>query len=353
MSRQLRSALAPHIEAFIREKRACGFSFKNQAYILEVFDGFVADSPYNDGIISRELCMEWAKQRDTEGKGYRRIRVQSVKLLALYMASVGIGCYMPTPPPAGNTPDPYVLSRLELQGFFAAVDARISPFRSLERLPMELSVLFRMYYCCGLRLSEGVNLKRRDFDLERGVIAVLQSKGDKDREVFTDPGFLEMCRRYDAKMEEILPGREWFFPGRDPCAPFNKVSVGHTFKTVWNSCAFGGEGAKAPTVHSLRHTYVVNRLNKWMEEGRDIEAMMPYLSRQLGHASVDGTQYYFHLSMASVSLVRSLDAKGARIVGKVLEQSPAVEDEEPPSIGRGGRRFKRVAKAVNSSDRVL
>jgi integrase len=353
VSGQYRSALAPHIEALVQEKHACGYSFKFQAYILGMFDSFVADSKYDDGTISRELCDEWSEQRDTEGMGYRSQRVQFVRLLAKYMASIGIECYIPKPPPKGNTPDPYVMSKEELQAFFRAIDSRVSPHLTLERLPMEKSVLFRMYYCCGLRLSEAINLKRENFCLENGAISILQSKGDKDREIYVDPGFLEMCRRYDAKMEEILPGRTWFFPGRDPNEHFEKSGVDYMFKTVWESCAPNGASDKNPTVHSLRHTFVVARMNKWIEEGRDIEQMMPYLSRYLGHADVNGTQYYFHVCMASLGLVRSLDETGGRIVGAGLEQSREIEDEEPPSIGRGSKKGKRAVKTKNSADRVL
>jgi integrase len=354
----LRSWLAPHIEALVIEKKACGYAFEHEAGTLAVFDRFVSDSPYNDGSLSQELCMEWAKQTETEGKAHRSHRVRCVKILALYMRSIGIECYIPKIPERGHSSPPYLMSKEEVKSFFFNLDTKARPPSSPMRLSMEKSVLFRMYYCCGLRLSEGINLRRESFDLDKGVITVLQSKGDKDRDVYADPGFVELCRRYDTKMDEILPGREWFFPGQDPVEHFCGTAIEREFRKVWAKCTHSREIDKTPTVHSLRHGYVVECINKWIDEGKDVEAMMPYLSRQLGHASVDGTQYYYHACFASAMAARKLDATGDRIAAKALADANPVqaaesEEEEPPLIGRGGRKRKVVSRTKKSSDRVL
>lgn len=34
---------------------------------------------------------------------------------------------------------------------------------------------------------------------------------------------------------------------------------------------------------------------RWSEEGRDVHAMLPYLMRYMGHASLESTYYYIHL----------------------------------------------------------
>jgi integrase len=44
---------------------------------------------------------------------------------------------------------------------------------------MEYQVIFRLYYCCGLRLAEACNLRVNDVDLNEGVLKIMQSKGEK------------------------------------------------------------------------------------------------------------------------------------------------------------------------------
>lgn len=313
--REYCSGLAAYIEALIKEKQACGYCYEFEAYVLEIFDKYVMNSPFNDGRLSRELVMGWAIQTATEGKGYRNQRVSFVRQLALYMVSIGIDCYIPRCPAKTWIPDPYILSADELHSFFYAVDNYKPPQASLQRLSPTYSVLFRLFYCCGLRLSEGVGLRRPDIDLVRGVIAVRQSKGDKDRSVFMADDVVDMCRKYDAKMDAVIPGREWFFPGRDAGCSLSKTSVDKLFRILWDKAANSIDScAKKPTVHSLRHTYVVTRMNEWMDEGKDISHMMPYLSRQLGHSSVDGTQYYYHASIASVPIIHKFDKTSRKVI---------------------------------------
>ena len=45
----------------------------------------------------------------------------------------------------------------------------------------------------------------------------------------------------------------------------------------------------------LRHTFCVHRLDDWVREGRDVSAMLPYLSAYVGHSSIESTDYYLHL----------------------------------------------------------
>jgi len=36
-------------------------------------------------------------------------------------------------------------------------------------------------------------------------------------------------------------------------------------------------------------------MNKWLREGKDVNAMLPYLMKYMGHSEVKNTLYYFHL----------------------------------------------------------
>lgn len=81
---------------------------------------------------------------------------------------------------------------------------------------------------------------------------------------------------------------------------------------------YAGKVDKKPTVHSLRHTYVVTKMNDWMNEGKDFEAMMPYLRRYLGHTSIDETQYYYHQVVSAFEIVRKHDSVAGRVIPEVV-----------------------------------
>ena len=312
------SQLAPYISGLIRQKRADGYSYEFEAYMLEHFDRFCIENRHDNGSLTRDLVMAWAEQRPTESKNYRNQRVSFVRQLALYMISLNMEAYIPRAFESNAISVPHILSLDELHGFYKAIDSFL-PFQSkFQHFSLSYSVLFRLFYCCGLRLSEGCYLKRSAVNLKNGCLSIYQSKGNKDRVVFMSEDMLQMCKSYDRLMHKLVPDREWFFPGRDESKPFPKTSIDKKFGDFWNRTPYAGKVDKKPTVHSLRHTYVVTKMNDWMNEGKDFEAMMPYLSRYLGHTSIDGTQYYYHQVVSAFEIVRKHDSVSDRVIPEVV-----------------------------------
>lgn len=312
------SQLAPYISGLIRQKRADGYSYEFEAYMLEHFDRFCIENGYDNGSLTRDLVMAWAEQRPTESKNYRNQRVSFVRQLALYMISLNMEAYIPRAFESNAISVPHILSLDEIHEFYKAVDSFL-PFQSnFQRFSLSYSVLFRLFYCCGLRLSEGCYLKRSAVNLENGRLSIYQSKGHKDRVVFMSGDMLQMCKSYDRLMQKLVPDREWFFPGRDESKTFSKTSIDKKFSDFWNMTPYAGKVDKKPTVHSLRHTYVVTKMNDWMNEGKDFEAMMPYLSRYLGHTSIDETQYYYHQVVSAFEIVRKHDSVADRVIPEVV-----------------------------------
>jgi integrase len=316
--REYKSSLAPYIIGLIRQKQACGYKYEFEAYILESFDQFCITQNYSADTITRELMMQWAIQRPTEGKNYRNLRVSFLRQLALYMRSLGKNAYIPKHFASETVEVPHLLSGKELASFFATVDLYMPLRPFLSRLALMYRVLFRLFYCCGLRLSEGCYLRRSCVDLDKGTITILQSKGDKDRLVFLSDDARAMCKAYDEAMQRIVPDREWFFPGWHPDRAIRKTSVDDKFRQFWNKTPFANKVDKKPTVQSLRHTFVVNKMNEWMEAGVDIAVMMPYLSRYLGHSSISDTQYYFHTIEQAFPVIRRNDAVAQRVIPEVV-----------------------------------
>ena len=74
---------------------------------------------------------------------------------------------------------------------------------------------------------------------------------------------------------------------------------------------------KDPTIHALRHTYVVFRMNNWIAQGVDTNVMLPYLSRQLGHKSPDETFYYYHQVRDSFRIIQEKDSLSATVLPEV------------------------------------
>jgi len=311
------SVFSPYIEGLVLQKKTCGFAYDLQASILKTFDGFCIAKGYREPLITREITSEWATQRDSEGINYRNNRVSALRQLSLYMISLGINSYIPRQQQSAATPAPHIPDAAELAELFDAIDTYLPECSYWHRFSMEYQVLFRLYYCCGLRLTEGCCLKRKDIDLDRGIITIVESKGKKSRLVYMADDMASLCRDYDVKMSAYHADREWFFPGRKPGKPLGRAAVDAKFRIFWSMTECSKSCDKAPTVHALRHAHVVHRMNQWMLDGVPLDAMMPYLSRHLGHSGLHDTMYYYHQVSSAFQIVRRKDHMSAQIIPEV------------------------------------
>jgi len=319
-SYQCQSCFAPDIDALILQKRLAGFQYDTEEYHLKHFDAFCMEQNISQPVITRELVMAWGTIRATEGKVYCSRRISALRQLSLYVQSQGMEAYIPTHFYKKSNSVAHVLSDEEILEFFKAADSYHPKCKAAAfmRLSMEYRILFRIIYCCGLRISEARKLRNTDVNLSDGSIRIAQSKGRKDRIVYLVPDLVELCTWYRNLVDSVYHiSSIWFFPARDPKCKLSVCTIDLKFRQFWAKTSFAANCDRPPTVHSLRHSFVVKRMNLWMESGIALNVMMPYLSRYLGHCSPDDTFYYYHQIEEAFRIIRSKDTMSSRIIPEV------------------------------------
>jgi integrase/recombinase XerD len=272
----------------------------------------------DDGNLSRRLILEWAIQTPMESINYRNQRVSFTRQFGYYLLSLGKQAYIPMWMGSESTSVPYIPCKAEIIEIFQSVDSYRLRHPTARYPQMELSVLFRLYYCCGLRLSEACYLKRENMDLEQGILRIIQSKGNKDRLVPMTQDLRDLCKNYDERMLAKFPSSVWFFPRIDGTAPILKTRIDAMFTEIWRCTNASKIAVKAPRVQSLRHAFVIDKMNSWIKEGI-AEAMLPYLSMYLGHSSISETFYYYHIKESIFEVIREKDEASSTIIPKVVE----------------------------------
>ena len=285
----------PYIEGLIEQKRAIGYPYKTSARILKAFDAFCRTDYPDEVVLTKEIAMHWAEQKQGEHVNYLIRRITPVRQLAKYMRRLGIEAYVIPPGIPGKQVRyvPHIFTDQELCAFFAEIDrCQISLYSPARHLI--IPVFFRVLYCCGLRSSEARLLNVEGVDLKNGKLIIRQSKGNKDRNVMMSEELVSLCRIYHAKVSQMLPGRVGFFPNRHG-KHYHGSIVGHWFHLFWDKTGVAQTNSgNPPRVHDFRHTFAVKRLNLWVKEGKDLNAFLPYLSMYLGHAHLTETDYYLH-----------------------------------------------------------
>lgn len=320
MTYAFESGLKSYIFGLITQKRADGFTYISEEKLFKRLDNFCMEYFPNARTVTYDFAARWSSARPSEGSGYHNRRISALRQLSLYILSLGIDAYVPDCFFWKEyRPALYIPSKDEVSALFQAMDAQEHWSHSIiRRLEKECRVMFLLYYCCGLRLSEARFLRRCDVDLERGILTISESKGEKSRLVYLPTDGTKALVGYMGKLGSVFPSCEWMFPSWNPEKPISSSGVEQCFNRYWNRLPSSRSLDRHPTPHCLRHAFVVERLNDWMLQGIDTNEMLPYLSRYLGHKSPEETYYYYHLSDKAFSVIRKKDSLSHRVIPEVV-----------------------------------
>jgi len=145
--------------------------------------------------------------------------------------------------------DPYIFRHHEIKKIVEAAD-RIAPEINAYMRHLIMPEVFRMLYCCGMRVSEVLHLRFSDVDLSAGILTVRRGKFDKDRLVPLATSLTARLRKYASALGE-RGAKAIFFPAPDG-GPYSKRTVYGIFRRLLRDSGIphGGKG-KGPRLHDL------------------------------------------------------------------------------------------------------
>jgi len=146
--------------------------------------------------------------------------------------------------------------------------------------PLVQLVVQTLYYT-GMRISECLNLKENDVDLEAGIIHVVKGKGSKERKIPINPKLKELLIEYE---ENWKVDSSYFFATRKSgtlsAVNVERVMRETTKKLGWN---------KKVTPHIIRHSFASKLVKN--------NVHLVKISKLLGHSSLKTTSIYVHSNL--------------------------------------------------------
>ena len=295
MNSDYASAFAPFIAQMVAAKQAAGYGYETGMFYLRDFDRYATLHPACSSLTG-ELVRGWAQIRDGEDPGTHRTRISPIRELGRHMRSLGHTDAFVLPGARSGKIHrhvPHFFTSQEIAAFFSACD-KLRPHAAMRARHIVLPVFFRVLYCCGLRTCEARTLRSGDVDLHRGDIDIMHSKGGRSRRLPVRHDLLDLLRTYDTRVSAIYPDRVYFFPTTSGRC-YERGGVGAAFARIWKAAGLGTGTGTRPRAYDFRHHFALSNLNRWIAAGIDANAMLPYLSRYMGHASIVSTDYYLHL----------------------------------------------------------
>ncbi|NLI42037.1 MAG: tyrosine-type recombinase/integrase [Caldisericales bacterium] len=157
--------------------------------------------------------------------------------------------------------------------------------------------MLSIYYGCGLRKSEGTNLKTSDILTERKLIHVRKGKGSKERYVPVTGNNLKHITEYlqngrnllltGNESDPVLSEAEASFFINQYGQPCSDQALSARLDRLVKNCNNSVLQAKKTSLHTLRHSIATHLL----QQGMEIEMIQKFL----GHSSLESTQLYTHI----------------------------------------------------------
>lgn len=284
------------IEKYIEEKKIIGRKFENYIYPLKSFDTF--SKAYNKDLkfITKDLLISWLSSHDNDKLSNLAYRADKIRGFSKYMNMIDGKSYIL---PKGiytchEKYNAYIYSENQIHKFFKQIDKLVKLQPNKQNKNYSSQIIFRLLYMCGLRISEALNLKIKDFNQEEKFLIIRQSKKDKDRIIPVNNELNNLIINYINKFHVISEKDAYIFKGKDD-KPLTRFGIYKRFRTILKLCGIE-HSQGSPNLHSFRHTFSVHCLKKWVLEGKDLMVYLPILQTFLGHDSLVETAYYLKLT---------------------------------------------------------
>jgi Site-specific recombinase XerD len=214
---------------------------------------------------------------------------------AKYLNSIGITAFLPDSTKSSTNYVPYIFSYEEINRIFQAADN----FEKHTAMRLQMPMLLRLLYGCGLRLGEALRLRLANVDFEAGVLYILNAKGNKDRLVPMDQTLSNLLQQYCKVALASNEASQHMFEGQRKGNQRSMNYVEKCFKQILTAIGIDSPDSyskRGVCLHCLRHTFAVHSFRAQDKAGVDNYRVSPSLSVYLGHHLLTGTQKYLHMS---------------------------------------------------------
>lgn len=300
------SAFGDRISNFLDYRTARNFKIETYLRHFVEFDSWCVKNHPEQAQLSRELVLDWINDATCSNYNIAK-RVMAMRQFAKYLCAVGEEAYILPEKytPLKSRAAACIFSDMELTALFNAID-QLPPTKKEPFLNEMAPTLFRLIYTCGLRPNEGRELLTENINFETGEILITHTKRNKERFVVMSDDMLTFSRRYEQRRKIFCGENPYFFPSADGGA-MTTETLYSAFNRAWTHADLAGKYPGKVRVYDLRHRFASACLNRWLDNGENLMAMLPFLREYMGHKDLSETAYYVHILPENIVKSSAID----------------------------------------------
>lgn len=170
---------------------------------------------------------------------------------------------------------PKFLNQSDIEKLLSAPDVS-------QEIGLRDRAILELMYACGLRVSEAVDLKLNDIEIDSGILTCT-GKGNKMRKVPVGKSAVEWLKNYLVvrRRKENIEVNNLFVNSFGN--PINRQTIFNFVKEYAEKC-----GLEDVSPHTLRHSFATHLI----QNSADVRSVQ----QMLGHADISTTQIYTHIT---------------------------------------------------------
>lgn len=326
MGFEYNSVFAEEMNKYIEIRNANNITGDGYKRNLVKFDTFLIDNNVIEKVFTKELADEWVIQRldEVNVTHYRRVNDTKHFVSYLYAQGYDVHLFRDVRYIASDF-IPHIYTDDEIDAYFTVVDNYYQYFQKESKTPFKkvmIPVLFRILYCCGTRITETLSVRKKDVDLENGVIRLVETKGSKERYVVMSDSLRELMVSFADKTFYMIGDEDYIFHHGNK-EKYSADTINDMHLNILRIAGIPRKGKEiGPRVHDWRHTFAVRAFKQMSDQGMDLYVSLPILSAYLGHETIYATEKYLRLTL---SLYPELEEKLKPQYDEIFKELPYAE----------------------------
>ena len=290
-SYNFKSIFQNELNYFIKYKRSLGLKYEKEISRLRYIDNILYNLNIKSKEITKEVFYKLTERNNMHGENYAR-QYGVTKDFCKFLISNGYKniYYENKKFNVINNYKPVIFSDDEIIILFRTMDEYKNQYidERYYKLYYSYSILFRLLYACGLRVSEVVKITISDIHFSENTINIIDSKRHISR-LIVFSNSMKICLENYTKLFNIKNGL-LFKNSRNKM--ISCESIRRYYDKILKSCNLNNKSR----VHDLRHCFCNEALNQMLEKGYDENVVIVYLYKYMGHKTIVETEYYLHFT---------------------------------------------------------
>ena len=290
-SYNFKSIFQNELNYFIKYKRSLGLKYEKEISRLRYIDNILYNLNIKSKEITKEVFYKLTERNNMHGENYAR-QYGVTKDFCKFLISNGYKniYYENKKFNVINNYKPVIFSDDEIIILFRTMDKYKNQYidKKYYKLYYSYSILFRLLYACGLRVSEVVKITISDIHFSENTINIIDSKRHISR-LIVFSNSMKICLENYTKLFNIKNGL-LFKNSRNKM--ISCESIRRYYDKILKSCNLNNKSR----VHDLRHCFCNEALNQMLEKGYDENVVIVYLYKYMGHKTIVETEYYLHFT---------------------------------------------------------